>query len=45
MKIALVIFRIGPSHGSILQTYALYNVLKKLGHSVTIINRKDKKTA
>ena len=42
MKIALVIFRIGPSHGSILQTYALYNVLKKLGHSVTIINRKDK---
>ena len=42
MKIALIIFRIGPSHGSLLQTYALYNVLKSLGHSVTIVNRKDK---
>lgn len=42
MKIALVIFRIGPSHGSLLQTYALFNVLKSLGHTVTIINRKDR---
>ena len=39
MKIALVIFRLGPSHGSILQTYALYKILKRLGHEVTIINR------
>lgn len=42
MKIALIIFRIGPSHGSLLQTYALYKTLKDMGHSVTIINRKDK---
>lgn len=42
MKIALVIFRIGPSHGSLLQTYALFHVLKSLGHSVSIINRKDR---
>lgn len=42
MKIALIIFRIGPSHGSLLQTYALYHVLKKMGHDVTVVNRKDK---
>lgn len=42
MNIALIIFRIGPSHGSLLQTYALYHVLKEMGHNVTIINRKDK---
>lgn len=42
MKIALIIFRIGPSHGSLLQTYALYHVLKEMGHEVTIVNRKDK---
>lgn len=41
MKIALIIFRIGHSHGSLLQTYALSNILKSLGHDVTIINRKD----
>lgn len=42
MKIALVIFRIGPSHGSLLQTYALSHILKNMGHNVTIINRKDR---
>lgn len=41
MKIALIIFRIAHSHGSLLQTYALFNILKDLGHDVTIINRKD----
>lgn len=40
MKLALVIFPFVPSHGSILQTYALYTKLKEMGHSVTIINRK-----
>ena len=39
MKIALIIFRIGPSHGSILQTYALHKVLTDMGHNVTIIDR------
>lgn len=39
MKIALIIFRIGPSHGSILQTYALTKTLESLGHQVTIIDR------
>lgn len=39
MKIALIIFRIGPSHGSILQTYALTRTLESLGHQVTIIDR------
>ena len=39
MKIALIIFRIGPSHGSLLQTYALNKVLKEMGHMVTIIDR------
>ncbi len=39
MKIALIIFRIGPSHGSILQTYALNKVLVNMGHDVTIIDR------
>ena len=41
MKIALVVFRIGPSHGSILQTYALYQTLCKLGHEVTILNKQN----
>ena len=39
MKIALVIFRLGPSHGSILQTYALTRTLESLGHQVVIIDR------
>lgn len=39
MKIALIIFRIGPSHGSILQTYALHKVLTDMGHEVDIIDR------
>lgn len=39
MKIALIIFRIGPSHGSILQTYALTRILESMGHEVTIIDR------
>ena len=41
MKLALVIFPFHPSHGCILQTYALYTKLKEMGHSVTIINRKS----
>ena len=39
MKIALVVFRFGPSHGSLLQTYALTRTLESLGHQVTIIDR------
>ena len=39
MKIALVIFRFGPSHGSILQTYALTRTLESMGHQVVIIDR------
>lgn len=39
MKIALIIFRIGPSHGSLLQTYALTRTLESMGHHVTIIDR------
>lgn len=39
MNIALVVFRYGPSHGSLLQTYALYKVLTELGHNVSIIDR------
>lgn len=39
MKIALFIFRFGPSHGSILQTYALTRILESMGHKVTIIDR------
>lgn len=39
MKVCLVVFRFGPSHGSILQTYALTKVLEDLGHQVTIVNR------
>lgn len=39
MKVALLIFRYGPSHGSILQTYALTRILERLGHEVTIIDR------
>lgn len=44
MKIALVIFRIHPSHGCILQTYALYNTLKSLGHDVKIIDKQQRIT-
>lgn len=43
MKIALVVFRYGPSHGSILQTYALTRTLEKMGHEVTIIDRQRPK--
>ena len=39
MRIGLIIFPFVPSHGSILQTYAIYMKLKEMGHSVTIINR------
>jgi len=39
MKIALVTFPFVPSHGSILQTYAIYTKLKEMGHDVTILNR------
>lgn len=39
MKILLMAFRYGPSHGSILQTYALTRTLEHMGHQVTIINR------
>lgn len=39
MKIGLFIFRFGPSHGSVLQTYALTRTLESLGHEVTIIDR------
>lgn len=42
MNIALVIFRIGPSHGSILQTYALKTCIERFGHNVTIIDRQTK---
>lgn len=38
MKVALVIFRLGPSHGSILQSYALYRCLRQLGHEVTVVD-------
>lgn len=41
MKIGLIVYRIGPSHGSLLQTYALLTVLQNLGHNVTIINRPE----
>lgn len=41
MNIALVIFPFHPSHGCILQTFALYSKLKELGHDVSIINRKN----
>ena len=39
MRIALIVFRFGPSHGSILQTYALTRALESHGHDVTIIDR------
>ena len=38
MKVALVIFRLGPSHGSILQSYALYRCLRQLGHEVAVVD-------
>ena len=41
MKIALTVYRIGPSHGSILQTYALYRTLYKMGHEVSILDRQN----
>lgn len=41
MKIALVIFRFGPSHGSVLQTYALTRTLEAMGHQVTIVDRQS----
>lgn len=40
MKIAFIIFPIHPSHGCILQTYALQQILMREGHEVTIIDRK-----
>ena len=40
MRIGLVIFPFVPSHGSLLQTFAIYTKLKELGHDVTIINRR-----
>lgn len=45
MKIALFVFRYGPSHGSILQTYALTRTLERMGHEVTIIDRQRPITA
>ena len=39
MKVALLVFRYGPSHGSLLQTYALTRTLESLGHQVVIIDR------
>lgn len=39
MKVALLIFPLHYSHGSILQTFALYSKLKQLGHDVTILDR------
>lgn len=39
MKVALMAFRYGPSHGSILQTYALVKTLEEMGCEVTIIDR------
>lgn len=41
MKIGLVIFPFHPSHGCILQTYALYTKLKEMGYNVTVVNRKS----
>lgn len=38
MKIGLVIFHFTHSHGSLLQNYALYRILKGMGHDVTVIN-------
>lgn len=40
MKIALIIFPIHPSHGCILQTFALQQIMLHAGHEVTIIDRK-----
>lgn len=42
MKLALVIFRIHHSHGCILQTYALYKTMQRLGHQVTIIDKQQR---
>lgn len=45
MKIALVVFPIHSSHGCILQTYALYQTLKKTGNDVSIIDRQWNKAS
>lgn len=39
MKIALIVFPLHANHGCILQTYALYMTLKRMGNSVLIIDR------
>ena len=39
LKIALVVFPIHASHGCILQTYALQEVLTRAGHDVYIIDK------
>lgn len=39
MKIALFIFPIHPSHGCLLQTFALFSKLKEMGADVDIIDR------
>ncbi len=44
MKLALFIFPLQPSHGSFLQTYSLFSVLKEKGHEVQIIQRRADKT-
>ena len=43
MKILLVVFPLHYSHGSLLQTFALYSKLKELGNEVTILNREPDK--
>lgn len=43
MRIALLVFPLHYSHGCILQTYALYSMLKELGHEVTIIDRQHER--
>lgn len=39
MKVLLLTFPFSYSHGSILQSYALYRRLKQEGHDVTVLNR------
>lgn len=41
MKIGILTFHDGINHGAYLQTYSLYNTLKKMGHDVKIINYKN----
>lgn len=45
MRIALIIFPIHASHGCILQTYALYRTLQRMGHYVSIIDRQWNKSS